>query len=115
MAVVVGVALGHFVAPDAGMNADPANFDPKAVQIHTGAPHVTIQSFQLNMISDTVAGIAVAFVLDRLISEARATISSFGSSVATIFVAWWQGLPDLERARALLDERRVLGIQGAIA
>jgi aerobic C4-dicarboxylate transport protein len=35
-------------------------------------------------------------------SEARAITNLFGNSVATIFVAWWEGQLDIKRARRVL-------------
>ncbi len=55
-AMIIGVAVGHFVAPGTGVNADPAKLDPKAVQGFINAPHLTIQDFLLNVIPDTVVG-----------------------------------------------------------
>ena len=55
-AMVIGLAVGHFVAPGVGVNADPSKLDPKAVQSYISAPHLTIQDFLLNVIPDTVVG-----------------------------------------------------------
>jgi aerobic C4-dicarboxylate transport protein len=56
VAMVIGLLVGHFVAPGAGVNADPSKLDPKAVQSYISAPHLTIQDFLLNVIPDTVVG-----------------------------------------------------------
>jgi aerobic C4-dicarboxylate transport protein len=55
-AMMIGLTVGHFVAPGAGVNADPSKLDPKAVQSFINAPHLTIQDFLLNVIPDTVVG-----------------------------------------------------------
>jgi aerobic C4-dicarboxylate transport protein len=43
--------------------------------------------------------------IDRFMSEARAITNLFGNTVATIFVARWEGSLDIDRARAILDRR----------
>lgn len=55
-AMIIGLTVGHFVAPGAGVNADPTKLDPKAVQSFINAPHLTVQDFLLNVIPDTVVG-----------------------------------------------------------
>jgi aerobic C4-dicarboxylate transport protein len=45
-------------------------------------------------------------------SEARAITNLFGNTVATIFVAWWEGTLDLKKARAILD--RTPGVEAAM-
>lgn len=66
-----------------------------------------------------VAAIVLVFAIDRFMSEARAITNLYGNSVATIFVAWWEGTLDVERARAVLDGKDVpeltSEIQGAVA
>jgi aerobic C4-dicarboxylate transport protein len=49
-----------------------------------------------------VAGIVLVFAIDRFMSEARAITNLFGNAVATVFVAWWEGQLDLDRARRML-------------
>ncbi len=55
-AMVIGLLVGHFVAPGAGVNADPAKLDTKAVATYINAPHVNVADFILNIIPDTVIG-----------------------------------------------------------
>ena len=50
-----------------------------------------------------VAGIVLVLAIDRFMSEARAITNLFGNAVATVFVAWWEGELDLERARRALS------------
>ncbi len=38
-----------------------------------------------------VAGMVLVLGIDRFMSEARAITNLFGNTVATIFVAWWEG------------------------
>ncbi|KAA5612636.1 dicarboxylate/amino acid:cation symporter [Rhodovastum atsumiense] len=49
-----------------------------------------------------VAGIVLVLAIDRFMSEARAITNLFGNAVATIFVAWWEGQLDRDRARRVL-------------
>jgi aerobic C4-dicarboxylate transport protein len=49
-----------------------------------------------------VAGIVLVFAIDRFMSEARAITNLFGNSVATVFIAWWEGQLDMERAKRVL-------------
>ncbi|MFO1025183.1 MAG: C4-dicarboxylate transporter DctA [Acetobacteraceae bacterium] len=51
-----------------------------------------------------VAGMVLILGIDRFMSEARAITNLFGNTVATIFVAWWEGTLDVKRARAILDQ-----------
>ncbi len=49
-----------------------------------------------------VAGIVLVLAIDRFMSEARAITNLFGNSVATVFVAWWEGQLDVATARRTL-------------
>ena len=50
-----------------------------------------------------VAGMVLILGIDRFMSEARAITNLFGNTVATLFVAWWEGALDVPKARAILD------------
>ena len=50
-----------------------------------------------------VAGIVLVLAIDRFMSEARAITNLFGNSVATIFVAWWEGQLDMAQAKRVLS------------
>ena len=50
-----------------------------------------------------VSGIVLVFAIDRFMSEARAITNLFGNSVATVFVAWWEGTLDIAQARRALN------------
>lgn len=52
-----------------------------------------------------VTGIVLVLAIDRFMSEARAITNLFGNSVATIFVAWWEGQLDVPNVRAILAGR----------
>ena len=60
-----------------------------------------------------VASIVLVFAIDRFMSEARAITNLFGNSVATLFVAWWEGTLDVERARAVLAGKDVAPLEDA--
>ena len=62
-----------------------------------------------------VAGIVLVFAIDRFMSEARSITNLYGNSVATIFIAWWEGTLDVARARAVLDGHGVPELEEAIA
>ena len=49
-----------------------------------------------------VAGIVLVLAIDRFMSEARAITNLFGNSVATVFVAHWQGQLNVAEARRAL-------------
>ncbi len=49
-----------------------------------------------------VAGIVLVLAIDRFMSEARAITNLFGNTVATVFIAWWEGQLDIARARRIL-------------
>ena len=57
-----------------------------------------------------VAGIVLVLAIDRFMSEARAITNLFGNSVATVFVAWWEGTLDLAQARRALNGSAATGI-----
>ena len=59
-----------------------------------------------------VAGMVLVLGIDRFMSEARAITNLFGNAVATIFVAWWEGMLDLPKARAILN--RPEGVEAAV-
>jgi aerobic C4-dicarboxylate transport protein len=49
-----------------------------------------------------VAGIVLVLAIDRFMSEARAITNLFGNTVATVFVAWWEGQLDVAHAKRVL-------------
>lgn len=60
-----------------------------------------------------VEGIVLILGIDRFMSEARAIGNLFGNTVATIFVSWWEGALDLDRARRVLAGEDVPLVGGA--
>jgi aerobic C4-dicarboxylate transport protein len=54
-----------------------------------------------------VTGIVLVLAIDRFMSEARAITNLFGNSVATVFVAWWEGQLDVMHARRVLAQEAV--------
>ncbi len=55
-AMLIGLLVGFVVEPGAGVNADPARLDSKAVASYINAPHTSVTDFILNIIPDTVVG-----------------------------------------------------------
>ena len=64
-------------------------------------PMCTPKSSNLSVI----AGMVLVLVLgvDRFVSEARGIANLLGNTVATIFVAWWEGSLDIQRPRRILN------------
>jgi aerobic C4-dicarboxylate transport protein len=56
IAMLIGLAVGHVVAPGAGMNIDPRTLDAAAAAKYTTAPHPGIAGFLLAIIPDTIVG-----------------------------------------------------------
>ena len=56
IAMLIGLAVGHIVAPGAGMNVDPATLDRAAAAKYVTAPHPGIAGFLLSVIPDTIVG-----------------------------------------------------------
>jgi aerobic C4-dicarboxylate transport protein len=74
----------------------------------TGGGFITLAATLATMNGKVpVAGMVLVLGVDRFMSEARAITNLFGNTVATIFVSWWEGTLDLERARRILDRDEV--------
>jgi aerobic C4-dicarboxylate transport protein len=72
----------------------------------TGGGFITLAATLATMNGKVpVAGMVLVLGIDRFMSEARAITNLFGNTVATIFVAWWEGSLDVKRAQAILDRR----------
>jgi len=56
LAMLIGLIVGHVLAPGTGMNVDPATLDAKAVAKYTTAPHLGVADFLVNIIPDTIVG-----------------------------------------------------------
>jgi aerobic C4-dicarboxylate transport protein len=79
----------------------------------TGGGFITLAATLATMNGKVpVAGMVLLLGIDRFMSEARAITNLFGNAVATIFVAWWEGMLDLPKARAILD--RPEGVEAAV-
>jgi aerobic C4-dicarboxylate transport protein len=79
----------------------------------TGGGFITLAATLATMNGKVpVAGMVLVLGIDRFMSEARAITNLFGNTVATIFVAWWEGTLDLEKVRAILD--KPAGVEAAI-
>jgi len=71
----------------------------------TGGGFITLAATLATMSGKVpVAGMVLVLGVDRFMSEARAITNLFGNTVATIFVAWWEGSLDLEHAKRTLDQ-----------
>jgi aerobic C4-dicarboxylate transport protein len=89
LALVIGLIVGNFVRPGAGLNIDPATLQTGEVSSYVAKAHeATITGFLMNIIPDTVAG---AFVDGNLLQVLFFSIT-FGIALALIG----------ERARPLL-------------
>ena len=70
----------------------------------TGGGFITLAATLATMNGKVpVAGMVLVLGIDRFMSEARAITNLFGNTVATIFVAWWEGTLDINKAREILD------------
>ena len=79
----------------------------------TGGGFITLAATLATMNGKVpVAGMVLVLGIDRFMSEARAITNLFGNTVATIFVAWWEGSLDINRVRAVLD--RPSGVEAAV-
>ncbi len=79
----------------------------------TGGGFITLAATLATMNGKVpVAGMVLVLGIDRFMSEARAITNLFGNTVATIFVAWWEGTLDLEKARVILDNPA--GVEAAV-
>jgi aerobic C4-dicarboxylate transport protein len=73
----------------------------------TGGGFITLAATLATMNGKVpVAGMVLVLGIDRFMSEARAITNLFGNTVATIFVAWWEGTLDVVKVRAILDRRK---------
>ncbi len=80
-ALIVGLIVANVIQPGAGMHADPASLDPKAVQDYAAKSHdMTVVGFLTDIIPATVAG---AFV-DGNILQVLFFAVPFGLSLAMI-------------------------------
>src|SRR6202012_1443880 len=71
----------------------------------TGGGFITLAATLATMSGKVpVAGMVLILGIDRFMSEARAITNLFGNTVATLFVAWWEGTLDLNVARRMLDQ-----------
>jgi aerobic C4-dicarboxylate transport protein len=79
----------------------------------TGGGFITLAATLATMNGKVpVAGMVLILGIDRFMSEARAITNLFGNTVATLFVAWWEGTLDVRKAHAMLDRPAIA--QGAV-
>jgi aerobic C4-dicarboxylate transport protein len=75
----------------------------------TGGGFITLAATLATMNGKVpVAGIVLLLGIDRFMSEARAITNLFGNTVATIFVAWWEGALDTHKVRAILNRQEAV-------
>jgi len=72
----------------------------------TGGGFITLAGTLESSQKIPVAGLSLLVGIDRFMSEARAIVNLIGNGVATIFVSWWEGELDVEKARAALYPER---------
>jgi aerobic C4-dicarboxylate transport protein len=73
----------------------------------TGSGFITLAATLAAFPAIPVAGLTLLLGVDRFMSEARAITNLIGNAVATMVIAKWDGVLDLERARRILDGDRV--------
>jgi aerobic C4-dicarboxylate transport protein len=79
----------------------------------TGGGFITLAATLATMNGKVpVAGMVLILGIDRFMSEARAITNLFGNTVATIFVAWWEGNLDMAKVRATLNRQE--GVEAAV-
>jgi len=61
-----------------------------------------------------VEGMVLILGVDRFMSEARALTNLFGNTVATLFIAQWEGALDRDRARKILAGEEPAGLATAV-
>lgn len=98
IAMLIGLAVGHIVAPGAGMNVNPASLDAAAVAKYTNAPHTGVAQFLLAIIPDTIVG---AFAHGDILPVLFFAVL-FGIGVANIGDRGKQVLHVLEETNAAL-------------
>jgi aerobic C4-dicarboxylate transport protein len=68
----------------------------------TGSGFVTLAATLAVFPSIPVAGLTLLVGVDRFMSEARAITNLIGNAVATVVIARWEGVLDVNRARHIL-------------
>jgi aerobic C4-dicarboxylate transport protein len=68
----------------------------------TGSGFVTLAATLAVFPSIPVAGLTLLVGVDRFMSEARAITNLIGNAVATVVIARWEGVLDVDRARHIL-------------
>lgn len=74
----------------------------------TGGGFVTLAATLAVFPSIPIAGLTLLIGVDRFMSEGRAITNLIGNAVATVVVARWDGVLDLQHARRVLDGEPVL-------
>jgi aerobic C4-dicarboxylate transport protein len=74
----------------------------------TGGGFITPAATLAALGSIPVAGITLLLGIDRFMSEMRSLTNLIGNAVATITVAHWEGQFDIERARRVLNNNKIV-------
>jgi aerobic C4-dicarboxylate transport protein len=74
----------------------------------TGGGFITLAATLAALGSIPVAGITLLLGIDRFMSEMRSLTNLIGNAVATITVAHWEGQFDIERARRVLNNNKIV-------
>ena len=81
----------------------------------TGGGFITLAATLATMNGKVpVAGMVLVLGIDRFMSEARAITNLFGNTVATVFVARWEGQLNVARAREVLAGQKGAGARRVI-
>lgn len=75
-----------------------------------GAGFVALAATLSTMHSVPVSGLVLLLGIDRFLNEARAVTNLIGNGVATVVVARWEGVLDMDRARGVLDRNIDTGV-----
>ncbi|MEU0841442.1 cation:dicarboxylase symporter family transporter [Streptomyces sp. NPDC005962] len=79
----------------------------KGVAAVTGAGFIVLAATLSAVGTVPVAGIMLIFGINRFLSDGAAITNLCGNTVAGLVVSRWEGVLDLDRARAVLDRRPV--------
>jgi aerobic C4-dicarboxylate transport protein len=119
LAMVIGMTVGHFVAPGSGMNIDPASLDTSSIAAYTSkSAHHDLTEFLLNIIPNTIVG---AFSTgDTLQVLLLAILSGFalghlGQGASRVMEIINQSAAVLFRVLAIIMRFAPIGVFGAMA
>ncbi len=97
VAIVIGVAFGHFLPTDA-----VTMLTSKGSTGVTGAGFITLAASLSVVPTVPVTAMVLILGIDRFMSECRALTNTMGNGVASIVIAAWEKELDRDRLRAAL-------------